>query len=45
MGVAAAVTWVRLAAWQSERGITLYWEQGGGGRRFVEPRGVREPTA
>jgi len=45
MGVAAAVTWVRLAAWQAERGVTLFWEQGGGSRRFVEPRGVREPTA
>jgi len=45
MGVAAAVTWMRLAAWQTERGVTLFWEQGGEGRRFVEPRGVREPTA
>jgi hypothetical protein len=45
MGVAAAVTWVRLSAWQSERRVTLFWEQGGAGRRFVEPRGVQEPTA
>jgi hypothetical protein len=45
MGLAAAVTWVRLAAWQSDRGVTLFWEQGGAGRRFVAPRGVRGPTA
>ena len=45
LGLAAAVTWVRLAAWESGRGVRLYFELGGGGRRFVGPRGVREPTA
>ena len=45
MGVAAAVTWARLASWERERGVRLFWEQGGERRRFVEPRGVRGPTA
>lgn len=45
LGLAAAVGGVRLAAWERERGVRLFWEQGGAGRRFVEPRGVREPTA
>ena len=45
LGIAAAVTWVRLAAWEAGRGVSLYFELTGEGRRFVEPRGVREPTA
>ena len=45
MGLAAGVTRVRVAAWESGSGLRLYVEQGGAGRRYVEPRGVREPTA
>ena len=45
MGVASAVSWVRLAAWEGQHGLRLFWELGGAHRRFVEPRGVREPTA
>jgi len=45
LGIAAAVTWVRLASWESGRGVTLLFELSGKGRRFVERRGVREPTA
>ncbi len=45
LGLAAALTWVRLAGWESTRGVTLYFELSGAGRCFVEPRGVREPTA
>ncbi len=45
LGVAAAVSWVRIAAWESDRGVRLFFELGGAGRRFVEPRGVPGPTA
>ena len=38
LGVAAAVTWLRVASWEARHGVRLSFEQGGSKRRFIEPR-------